>query len=145
MKTKKPDLLQKPSGLTAESVVPNVIIVIDAILEEQTAANKEQRPAQTSNVIAIFRGKSKDNLSDNDINYSTLVSKPTRKHLEPGSLKCQASNPLGIQTRKIHGNDPKFIAAFDSSAKLYRLGVDFFKGRGALAGSTAFLKSGRDS
>ena len=53
----------------AEAVVPNVVIMSDAILEEQTAADKEQRSAQTSNVIAIFRSKSKDNLSDNDINF----------------------------------------------------------------------------
>ena len=53
----------------AEAVVPNVVIMSDAILEEQTAADKEQRSAQTSNVIAIFRSKSKDNLSDNNINF----------------------------------------------------------------------------
>lgn len=68
MKTKKPDALQKPSGLTAEAVVPNVIIMTDAILEEQTAADKAHRAAQTSNVIATFRSQSGDNLSDDDIN-----------------------------------------------------------------------------
>jgi hypothetical protein len=66
MKTKG---LQKLGGIMAEAVVPNVVIMSDAILEEQTAADKEQRSAQTSNVIAIFRSKSKDNLSDNDINF----------------------------------------------------------------------------
>ena len=69
MKTKKTKGLQKLGGIMAEAVVPNVVIMSDAILEEQTAADKEQRSAQTSNVIAIFRSKSKDNLSDNDINF----------------------------------------------------------------------------
>jgi hypothetical protein len=69
MKTHNPDALQKPSGLTAEAVVPNVAIMTDAILEEQAAADREQRPAQTSNVIATFRSKAKDNLSDNEINF----------------------------------------------------------------------------
>jgi hypothetical protein len=40
MKTHNHDAVQKPSGLHAEAVVPNVAIVTDAILEEQTAADK---------------------------------------------------------------------------------------------------------
>src|SRR5208282_511256 len=32
--------------------------------------------------------------------YSTLVSKPTRKHHERGFLKRQARNPLGMQNRE---------------------------------------------
>ena len=66
MKTKG---LQKLGGIMAEAVVPNVVIMSDAILEEQTAADKEQRSARTSNVITIFRSKSKDNLSDKDVNF----------------------------------------------------------------------------
>ena len=107
MKTKRTEGLQKLGGIMAEAVVPNVVIMSDAILEEQTAADKEQRSAQTSNVIAIFRSKSKDNLSDNDINFLfDACFEPTRKHHERGFLKRQARNPLGMQNQSAVSNEP---------------------------------------
>jgi hypothetical protein len=85
----------------AEAVVPNVVIMSDAILEEQTAADKEKRSAQTSNVIAIFRSKSKGNLSDNDINFLfDACFEAYQKTHERGFLKRQARNPLGMQNRE---------------------------------------------
>ena len=68
MKTTKNKGLQKLGGLIAEAVVPNVVIMSDAILDELKAAEFEDRDPRTSNVIAVYKTRSKDNLSDKQIN-----------------------------------------------------------------------------
>ena len=65
MKTKG---LQKLDGIIAEAIVPNVVIMTDAILEELESAESENRNPRASNVIAVYKTRSKDNLSKKQIN-----------------------------------------------------------------------------
>ena len=64
MKTKG---LKKLGGIISEAIVPNVVIMTDAILEELKAAETQNRDPRTSNVIAIYKTRSKDDLSDKQI------------------------------------------------------------------------------
>jgi hypothetical protein len=47
---------------------PNAFVMADAIKEEMLAAGKEGRVSKSSNVISIFRKKSKARLSNDQVN-----------------------------------------------------------------------------
>jgi hypothetical protein len=90
MKTKG---LQKLDGIISEAIVPNVVIMTDAILEELEAAETENRDPRTSNVIAIYKTRSKDNLSDKQISDLFAVCFKTYQEITRARfLKRQVHN-----------------------------------------------------